>query len=41
MGCAVSGKANYVVSGYDDLVSIREFEGIKIITPAELKKVLR
>ena len=39
--CAVSGKADYVVSGDDDLVSIGEFEGIKIITPAELKKVLR
>jgi len=39
--CAVSGKADYIVSGDDDLISVREIEGIKIITPAELRRVLR
>jgi len=39
--CAVSGKVDYIVSGDDDLISVREIEGIKIITPAELRRVLR
>ena len=39
--CAVSGRADFVVSGDKDLLSIREIEGIKIITPAELRKFLR
>ena len=38
--CTVSGRADYIVSGDDDLISIREIEGIKIITPAELRRVL-
>jgi len=39
--CAVSGKVDYIVSGDDDLISVREIEGIKIITPAELRMVLK
>ena len=38
--CAVSGRADFVVSGDRDLLSVREIEGIKIITPAELRKLL-
>ena len=38
--CAVSGKADYIVSGDSDLISVGEIEGIKIITPAELRRVL-
>ncbi|EDP74819.1 putative toxin-antitoxin system toxin component, PIN family [Hydrogenivirga sp. 128-5-R1-1] len=38
--CAVSGKADYIVSGDGDLISVGEIEGIKIITPAELRRVL-
>ena len=38
--CAVSGKVDYIVSGDDDLLSIVEIKGIRIITPANLRKVL-
>ena len=34
--CAVSGKADYIVSGDNDLISLGEIEGIRIITPTEL-----
>lgn len=39
--CALSGKADYVVSGDKDLISIGEIEGIKIITPAKLRDLLK
>ncbi len=39
--CAVSGRADYIVSGDDDLISVGEIEGIKIITPAELRRILK
>jgi len=39
--CAVSGGADYIVSGDDDLLSVGEIEGIKIITPAKLRRVLK
>lgn len=39
--CAVAGKADYIVSGDDDLVSLKEVESIKIITPAKLRELLR
>ena len=39
--CAVSGKADYIVSGDDDLISVGEIEGIKIITPAKLREFLK
>jgi len=38
--CAVSGRADFVVSGDKELLSVGEIEGIKIITPAELKELL-
>jgi uncharacterized protein len=30
--CAVESKADYIISGDDDLLRIKEFKGIKIIT---------
>ncbi len=39
--CAVSGRADYIVSGDDDLISVKEIEDIKVITPAELRDILR
>lgn len=33
--CAVSGKADYIVSGDKHLINLREYEGIKILTPKE------
>ncbi len=39
--CAVSGKADFLVSGDKDLLSVKEIEGVRIITPAELKRFLK
>jgi len=38
--CAVEGKAKYVVSGDKHLLSLREYRGIKIVTPATLLDML-
>ncbi len=37
--CAVSGMADYIVSGDRDLISVGEIGSIRIITPAELKEL--
>ncbi len=37
---AISGKADYIVSGDNDLLEIKEFKKIKIISPAEFLKLL-
>ena len=39
--CAVSGRADFLVSGDKELLSIREIEDIRIIAPAELREILR
>ena len=33
--CAVEGKADYIISGDNHLLKIKEFNGIKILTPKE------
>ena len=33
--CAVTAKAQYIVSGDDDLLSMKEINGIQIVTPRE------
>jgi len=38
--CAIEGKADYIVSGDSHLLELREYEGINIITPAELSKLI-
>lgn len=35
LATAVAGAADAIVTGGDDLLSLREFEGIKILTPRE------
>ena len=37
--CALSGKANYIVSGDKDLLSVKEFKGIRILSPSDFKKL--
>ena len=37
---AVDGHADYLVTGDDHLLALKEFEGIKIVTPNEFLKVL-
>ena len=38
--CAVAGKARYLVSGDDDLLSLRSFQGIRIVSIAEFLTML-
>jgi predicted nucleic acid-binding protein len=37
---AVDGKADYIVSGDKDLLILKSFQGIPILTPAELLDLL-
>lgn len=39
--CAVEGKAEYVVSGDAHLLEMREYEGIKIMTPSRILEILK
>ncbi len=38
---AISGKADYLVSGDTDLLELKEFETIKILSPAEFLEILK
>lgn len=38
--CAVKAKADFIVSGDKHLVNLTQYEGIKIITPAQFLKIL-
>jgi uncharacterized protein len=38
--CAVSGEADYIVSGDDDLLSLEVFQGIKIVSAKMLVEIL-
>ena len=38
--CAVSGKVDYIVSGDEHLLKLKEFKGIKIISPADFIKII-
>lgn len=39
--CAFDCKAEYIVSGDDHLLKLKEFKGIKILTPAEFVKLMQ
>jgi len=39
--CAVEGNADYIVSQDNHLLNLKEFRGIKIVTPEEFLDVLR
>lgn len=38
--CAVSAKADYIISGDNHLLELREFRGMKILSPAVFIKVM-
>lgn len=40
LACAIEGQADYVVSGDEHLLSLREFSGITIITARDFLRVL-
>ena len=37
--CAAALKADYVISGDKDLLSVKDYMGIKVVTPAEFLKM--
>jgi uncharacterized protein len=41
LDCAVSGKANYIVSGDSDLLNLKRFKKIKILSPNDFYTLLK
>lgn len=41
LACAFEAGADYIITGDEDLLVLKEYEGIKIITPREFLKVLK
>jgi putative PIN family toxin of toxin-antitoxin system len=39
--CAVAAAAEYIISGDDHLLKLKEFRGIKIISPAEFVRLIK
>lgn len=39
-GCAVGGRADYIVSGDKDLTDLKSYEGIPILTPSQFLNLL-
>jgi hypothetical protein len=39
--CAIAGGAEYIVTGDNDLLSLEEYEGVKIVGPEELLDLLQ
>ena len=39
--CAKEGKVSHVITNDNHLLKLKEFEGIKIVTPAEFLKILK
>lgn len=40
VACAFAAQADFIVTGDKDLLVLRQFEGIKILTPSELLKAV-
>lgn len=40
LACAIGGNANYVVTGDDDLLTLKAYEKVEIVTPAEFLAIL-
>ena len=40
LACAVAASAELIVSGDDDLLVLEQFEGIRIVTPAQAVKLI-
>lgn len=41
LNAAYDGKADYIVTGDPDVLKLKEFEGIKIVTASEMLEILR
>lgn len=40
LACAVDGEAEYIVSGDPHLLTVKEYEGVKILTPSDFLALL-
>ncbi len=40
VACAVEGKADYIVSGDQDLLALGSYEGIRVVTPRQLVGII-
>jgi hypothetical protein len=40
VACAIEGKADYIVSGDQDLLALGEYEGIQVVTPRRFVEIL-
>ena len=38
--CALSGGADYIISGDQDLIILKEFHGIKLLSPREFLTII-
>ena len=38
--CGITGNVDYIITGDDDLLVLKEFNGIKIITPKEYLEII-
>lgn len=41
IGTALKGKARFIITGDEDLLSLKSYEGINIITPREFWRILK
>ena len=41
IACAVAGKADYIVTGDKDLLVLKEYKGIRIVTPKTFSDILK
>ena len=41
LACALEGNADYIVTGDQHLLKVREYRGTKIISPKELLDILK
>jgi putative PIN family toxin of toxin-antitoxin system len=39
--CGMMGNVDYVITGNDDLLALKEYNGIKIVTPKEYLELIR
>ena len=40
VACAVEGNADLIVSGDQDLLALGQYEGVRVVTPAQFAQIL-
>ena len=41
IACALAGKADYIVTGDKDLLVLKEYKGVRIVTPRTLSAIIK